>query len=36
MGALYDEEEELDFSFLKQSVRQQPVFERSGRETQDG
>lgn len=24
MGALYDEEDELDFSFLKQSVRQQP------------
>ena len=36
MGALYDEEEELDFSFLKQSVRQQPKGAAERRRTVEG
>ena len=34
MGAVYDENEELDFSFLKQSVRQQPKGAATGRRTE--
>lgn len=36
MGALYDEEEELDFSFLKQSVRQQTKGAAERRRTVEG
>lgn len=35
MGAMYDEDEELDFSFLKQSVRQQPRGAAARRRTDD-
>ncbi len=35
MGAMYDEDEELDFSFLRQSVRQQPRGAAARRRTAD-
>lgn len=35
MGVVYDEDEELDFSFLKQSVRQQPRGAAAGRRTEN-
>lgn len=35
MGAMYDEDEELDYSFLKQSVRQQPRGAAARRRTDD-
>lgn len=35
MGSMYDEDEELDLTFLKQSVRQQPRGDAAGRQAQE-